>query len=985
MTTIITLPACAAPSAARQPDTTLDPASGDPFAAALAAALTAGLAGAQPAPMALVTLGAPAQTGVSSDDGAAVTDVSLAAGSQTSEATVASSPPSTARTPLPIAGVGAKLGEGTVASLAPAAAADGTLAPVERGPLPRHQPTAKPAEPAPDPSGLAASPVPAPRQRPAAAPPAPTPGAAGQQAPAPTPEPAGDGDMIAAWPGRDAVTVERVVRGAAPSVSASRVAAPPAATRGAPAPTPEPAGQQAPAPTPEPAGDVIAAWPGRDAVTAERVVRGTAPSVSASRIAAPPATTRDAPAPTPEPAGDDVTAAWPGRDAVTAERPIRGAAPSVNASRVAAPPAATRDAPAPTPELAGDGDVTAAWPGRDAVTAERAIRGAAPSVRLSVNASRVAAPPAAARDAPAPSAEPAGDGDVTAAWPGRDAVTLERAIRGAAPSVRLSVNASRVAAPPATTRDAPVIEQPAPSPNEGLDALISLAVRRLAARVAGVAQPKRGGTERVPALPASWTPATDGKTQVPSAVPSAVPAAAEMEQGDTLRAGSDTSGEGMQTPADDDGARHQLRLIKFPSTSTPAPSAGAGAKLGEGTVASPVPAPLQRTAAAPPAPGAGSAGRAPAIAGGIEAPPLATADQPATAPSAPPPSGGAAPSLNASRVAAPPAATRDAPAIEQPAPSPNEERNTLIDFAVRRLAARVAGVAQPKRGGAEGTAAAAEMAEGDTLLAGSEAFVEGTQTWVGDVGSRHQLRLIKFPSMRSRLGLPTSPAPADATGAGEGGAPASGRPSPIRRTTRSGELRVEAPRSAMTPAPSAPLAPVPASAMSVPAAPALAGTASLTEPASPVALVASEPLAPPPVPADRVTLRIGGEDGDATRVWVSVRGDTVHTRIATADAPAAAALTAALGELHSALERQGFTDGSLRVLVPSPGPNDGRTAPPAAQAAANAAAATTPSRGTDAPSDGNLPGKQRGQDTATDRPGQHGQRPHQRSPRERER
>ena len=930
MTTIITLPACAAPSAARQPDTTLDPASGDPFAAALAAALTAGLAGAQPAPMALVTLGAPAQTGVSSDDGAAVTDVSLAAGSQTSEATVASSPPSTARTPLPIAGVGAKLGEGTVASLAPAAAADGTLAPVERGPLPRHQPTAKPAEPAPDPSGLAASPVPAPRQRPAAAPPAPTPGAAGQQAPAPTPEPAGDGDLIAAWPGRDAVTVERVVRGAAPSVSASRVAAPPAATRGAPAPTPEPAGQQAPAPTPEPAGDVIAAWPGRDAVTAERVVRGTAPSVSASRIAAPPATTRDAPAPTPEPAGDDVTAAWPGRDAVTAERPIRGAAPSVNASRVAAPPAA-------------------------------------------------------ARDAPAPSAEPAGDGDVTAAWPGRDAVTLERAIRGAAPSVRLSVNASRVAAPPATTRDAPVIEQPAPSPNEGLDALISLAVRRLAARVAGVAQPKRGGTERVPALPASWTPATDGKTQVPSAVPSAVPAAAEMEQGDTLRAGSDTSGEGMQTPADDDGARHQLRLIKFPSTSTPAPSAGAGAKLGEGTVASPVPAPLQRTAAAPPAPGAGSAGRAPAIAGGIEAPPLATADQPATAPSAPPPSGGAAPSLNASRVAAPPAATRDAPAIEQPAPSPNEERNTLIDFAVRRLAARVAGVAQPKRGGAEGTAAAAEMAEGDTLLAGSEAFVEGTQTWVGDVGSRHQLRLIKFPSMRSRLGLPTSPAPADATGAGEGGAPASGRPSPIRRTTRSGELRVEAPRSAMTPAPSAPLAPVPASAMSVPAAPALAGTASLTEPASPVALVASEPLAPPPVPADRVTLRIGGEDGDATRVWVSVRGDTVHTRIATADAPAAAALTAALGELQSALERQGFTDGSLRVLVPSPGPNDGRAAPPAAQAAANVAAATTPSRGTDAPSDGNLPGKQRGQDTATDRPGQHGQRPHQRSPRERER
>jgi hypothetical protein len=134
-----------------------------------------------------------------------------------------------------------------------------------------------------------------------------------------------------------------------------------------------------------------------------------------------------------------------------------------------------------------------------------------------------------------------------------------------------------------------------------------------------------------------------------------------------------------------------------------------------------------------------------------------------------------------------------------------------------------------------------------------------------------------------------------------------------------------------------------------------------------------------------VTLRIGGEDGDATRVWVSVRGDTVHTRIATADAPAAAALTSALGELQSALERQGFTDGSLRVLVPSPGPNDGRAAPPAAQAAVNVAAATAPSRGTDAPSDGNLPGKQRGQDTATDRPGQHGQRPHQRSPRERER
>jgi hypothetical protein len=600
------------------------------------------------------------------------------------------------------------------------------------------------------------------------------------------------------------------------------------------------------------------------------------------------------------------------------------------------------------------------------------VREAAPSVRLSVNASRVAAPSAATRDAPAPSTEPAGDNDVTAAWPGRNAVTAGRVVRGAAPSPRLSASASRVAAPPATTLAAPTIEQPAPSANEGLDALIRLAVRRLAARVAGVGQPKRGEAEVAAALPARRTPATEGKAPVPSAVPSAVPAAAEMAQGDTLRAGSDASGEGTPTPVGDDGARHKLRLIKFPPTSTPAPVAGVGARLGEGTVASPVPAPLQRTAAAPPAPSAEPAGDDDVTAA-LPGRDTVTVERVVRE---------AVPSLslsvNASRVAAP-------PATEQPAPPPSEERDTLIDFAVRRLAARVAGVAQPKRGVAEGTAAATETAEGDTLGAGSEASLEGTHAWVGDDGTRTPLRLIKFPAMRSRLGRPLSPAPADATGAGESGAPASGRPSPIRRTTRSGELRVEAPRPAMTPAPSAPLAPAPAVAMSVPAAPALSGTASLTEPASPVALVASEPLAPPPAPADRVTLRIGGEDGDATRVWVSVRGDTVHTRIATADAPAAAALTAALGELQSALERQGFTDGSLRVLVPATGPSDGRAAPPAAQAAVNVAAATTPSRGTDAPSDGNLPGKQRGQDTATDRPGQHGQRPHQRSPRERER
>jgi hypothetical protein len=976
MTTIVTLPACAAPPAARQLDTTLDPAAGDPFAAALAAALTAGLIVAPPAPTALLTTGATAQTDASADDGAAVTDASLAAGSQTAETAVASSAPSTPRTPVPIA----------------------------------DRPATAPA--APPPSGGAV-----PSASRVAAPPA-----TARDAPAPTPEPAGDGDVIAAWPGREAVTVERVVRGAAPSASASRAAAPPAATLTTPEPGAEPgdgdvtaagpgreavtvervvrgaapsvstsrvaappaATSDAPAPTAEPAGDgdVIAAWPGREAMTVERAVRGAAPSVSASRVAAPLATTLaapepsaepagQAPAPTPEPAGDgDVIAAWPGREAVTVERVVRGAAPSVNASRVAAPPAATRDAPAPTPEPTG-GDVTAAWPGRDSVTAERAIRGAAPRVRLSVSASRVAAPPAATRDAPAPTPEPAGEGDVIAAWPGRDAVTVERAVRGAAPRVRLSVSASRVAAPPATTLAAPAIEQPAPSPNDGLDALISLAVRRLAARVAGVAQPKRGGAEGVAALPARWTPATEGKTQVPSAVPSAVPAAAEMAGEDALRAGSDTSGEGTPTPVGDHGARPALR--------TPAPIAGLGAKLGEGAVASPVPAPLHRTAAAPPAPNPEPAGDNDVTAAwpGRDAVTVERVVREAVP--------GLSLSVNASRVAAPPAATRDAPAIEQPAPSPNEERDTLISLAVRRLAARVAGVAQPKRGGAEGTAAATETAEGDTLSAGSEASLEETHAWVGDDGTRTPLRLIKFPAMRSRLGRPMSPAPADATGAGESGAPASGRPSPIRRTTRSGELRVEAPRSAMTPAPSAPLAPAPAVALSVPAAPALSGTASLTEPSSPVALVAPEPLAPPPAPADRVTLRIGGEDGDATRVWVSVRGDTVHTRIATADAPAAAALTAALGELQGALERQGFTDGSLRVLVPSPGPNDGRAAPPAAQAAVTATAATAPSRGTDAPSDGNLPGKQRGQDTATDRPGQHGQRPHQRSPRERER
>jgi hypothetical protein len=156
--------------------------------------------------------------------------------------------------------------------------------------------------------------------------------------------------------------------------------------------------------------------------------------------------------------------------------------------------------------------------------------------------------------------------------------------------------------------------------------------------------------------------------------------------------------------------------------------------------------------------------------------------------------------------------------------------------------------------------------------------------------------------------------------------------------------------------------------------------------AQPAAAAAAAELAPPPPTPNAVTLRVGEGDGETTRVRVTLRGDTVQTRIIAPDAPAAAQLTAAANELRSGLAQHGLADAGASILAAPPSPTPDRGATAAAPPATDVVAGTTSSRGTDAPSDRHpSDSKKRGEETATDRPGQHGSRSQQRPKRERER
>ena len=159
--------------------------------------------------------------------------------------------------------------------------------------------------------------------------------------------------------------------------------------------------------------------------------------------------------------------------------------------------------------------------------------------------------------------------------------------------------------------------------------------------------------------------------------------------------------------------------------------------------------------------------------------------------------------------------------------------------------------------------------------------------------------------------------------------------------------------------------------------------------AEPIVEVAAAPAAseqaPLPTP-NAVTLRVGEGDGETTRVRVTVRGDSVQTRIVAPDAPAAAQFAAASADLRSGLAQHGLTDAGASILAAPPSHAADRGASAAAPPATDVVAGTTSSRGTDAPSDRHSSdNKQRGEETATDRPGQHGSRSQQRSKRERER
>jgi hypothetical protein len=74
-------------------------------------------------------------------------------------------------------------------------------------------------------------------------------------------------------------------------------------------------------------------------------------------------------------------------------------------------------------------------------------------------------------------------------------------------------------------------------------------------------------------------------------------------------------------------------------------------------------------------------------------------------------------------------------------------------------------------------------------------------------------------------------------------------------------------------------------------------------------------------PSDRITVQLPTEGGSA-RIQIAVSNGTVVTRIMMPDAASAAHLSAASGELHDALARQGFD--AVKIAVPAP-PSSGPT------------------------------------------------------------